>query len=133
MVLQNKLMKSNVARDKHENSLKSCQEKLGAVSSEGVRLRGENEKLREEIERLRESKTCDGEECVSRQNLLSERRNYMILTNSHKELEMQICHLSSQLEIRDGKVADMFTQNKQVFLYPPPFLTFDPFTVIQKF
>ena len=113
-ILRKKLMKSNIDRDKHESSARNLKKSLDQLTIEREKFHAENEELRNELAVSRESKVCTGESCSSREHLLSEKQNYEILSNSHKELEMQVCHLSSALDRKNNKITELSEQRVQL-------------------
>ena len=70
--------------------------------------------MKKELGLLRESKVCSGEACISRDSLLSEKQNYQILSNSHAELEMQICHLSTNVDRQNNKMVQIVEDKKEL-------------------
>ncbi|KAL5260068.1 hypothetical protein ACHWQZ_G010253 [Mnemiopsis leidyi] len=113
-ILRKKLMKSNIDRDKHESSARNLKNALEMVREDREKVQAENEELKRELTVSRESHVCSGDSCVSKDSLLSERQNYEILSNSHKELEMQVCHLSSALERKNSKITEITEERRQI-------------------
>ena len=107
-------MKSNIDRDKHESTARNLKNALEMVREEREKLHAENEGLKREMTASRETQVCSGDSCISRDSLLSERQNYEILSNSHKELEMQVCHLSSALERKNNKISEITEERRQL-------------------
>ena len=113
-ILRKKLMRSNIDRDKHECSARNLKKALDLLTVERETFQVENEELKKELTVARESQVCTGENCTSREHLLSEKQNYDILSNSHKELEMQICHLSTALDRKNTKMTEQTEQRIQL-------------------
>ena len=113
-ILRKKLMRSNIDRDKHASSALNLKKALNLLTAEREKFHTANEELRKELSVSRESKVCTGDTCTSREYLLSEKQNYEILSNSHKELEMQVCHLSTALERKNNKITEQSEQRSQL-------------------
>lgn len=113
-ILQKRLMKSNLARDKYENNVTALKKALKVMSEEREKFYTENQEIRREIVVLSESRICTGENCTSREYLMSEKQNYQILSNSHNELELQLCHLSTGMDKKNERISELFNENKDL-------------------
>ena len=113
-ILQKKLIRSNTDRDKNAAAARKYKHQLDTQSVEYEKYRNEVDRMEQEFAVLRESKICIGETCISRDSLITERQNYEILSNSHKEMEMQICHLSSNLDRQTSKVSQLSEEKREL-------------------
>lgn len=113
-ILRKKLMRSNMDRDRNESTANNLKRALETMRAEREEFLATNEELNRQLTLARNLKMCTGDNCTSRDTLLAERQSYDILTNSHKELEMQICRYSTSVDTKNKKIADLSHDKDQL-------------------
>ena len=112
-ILQKRLMKSNIDRDKNAELCSGLTEEVNKFREDNISLREENRRLNSLINTIQNRSECNDVNCLSKEQLKMSQQNYAILENSHKELELQICFLSTEKEKRDIRVSEMFNDHKK--------------------
>jgi len=114
--LQRQLMKSNLERDAVKSSVERQQEVIVQISQDKDRLFQENAQLTIELNELKteleSSSKASLQEPDHQTQLMTLQQNYQILSNSHQELEMQMCHISTELDKRNARVSALFAECK---------------------
>lgn len=113
--LQRQLMKSNLERDEVKGSVVRQQGVIVQISQDKDRLFQENAQLTIELDSLRaeaESSSKASLDTDHQSQMMTLQQNYQILSNSHQELEMQMCHISTELDAKNARVSTLFAECK---------------------